>query len=61
MKTPYQMKIKFACTGSKQLRGQPDTQFSNFVTEYLRENEKVCATVFACSYGAHVKSFRRKK
>ena len=29
--------------------------------EYLRENEKVCETVFACSYGAQVESFKQKK
>ena len=28
-----------------------DTGFSNFAIEYLRENEKVRETVFACSYG----------
>ena len=25
--------------------------FSNFATKYLRKNEKVQETVFACSYG----------
>ena len=29
--------------------------------EYLRENEKVCKTVFACSYRAQVESFKQKK
>ena len=29
--------------------------------EYLRENEKVRETVFACSYGAQVESFKQKK
>ena len=28
--------------------------------EYLRENEKVRETVFACSYGAQVESFKQK-
>ena len=38
-----------------------DTGFSNFAIEYLRENEKVRETVFACSYGAQVESFKQKK
>ena len=29
--------------------------------EYLRENEKVRETVFACSYGAQVEYFKQKK
>ena len=29
--------------------------------EYLCENEKVCGTVLACSYGAQVESFKQKK
>ena len=37
-----------------------DTQFSNFVIEYLRENEKFRETVFACSYWAQVESFMPK-
>ena len=28
--------------------------------EYLRENEKVRETVFACSYGAQVEYFKQK-
>ena len=28
--------------------------------EYLRENKKVRETVFACSYGAQVESFKQK-
>ena len=36
------------------------TRFSNFAIEYLRENEKVRKTVFACSCGAPVKSFKHK-
>ena len=38
-----------------------DKQFSNFAIEYFRENEKVCETVFVCSYGAQVESFKAKK
>ena len=30
-----------------------DTRFSNFVIEYLPENEKVRETVLGCSRGAH--------
>ena len=37
-----------------------DTRFSNLVIEYLCEKEKVCETVFACSYWAHVKFFEQK-
>ena len=37
-----------------------DTGFSIFAIEYLRENENVCKTVFACSYGAKVESFKPK-
>ena len=29
--------------------------------EYLRENEKVCETVFVGSYGAQVESFKQNK
>ena len=39
----------------------PDARFSNFANEYLRENEKVCKTVFDCSYGAQVESFKEKE
>ena len=39
-----------------------DTRFSNFVIEYIRKNEKVRdKTVFACSYGAQVESFKKIK
>ena len=38
-----------------------DTGFSNFAIKYLRENEKVRETVFACSYGAQVESFKQIK
>ena len=37
-----------------------DTGFSIFAIEYLRENENVCKTVFACSYGAKAESFKPK-
>ena len=37
-----------------------DTQFSNFAIEYLREKERVRETVFACSYGAQVESYKQK-
>ena len=33
-----------------------DTQLLNFAIKYLLENEKVCETIFACSYGAQVES-----
>ena len=35
--------------------------FFIFAIEYLRENEKVRETVFACSYGAQVESFKQIK
>ena len=38
-----------------------DTQFSNFAIEYLHEREKVRETVLACSYWAHVESFKQKQ
>ena len=38
-----------------------DTGFSSFAIEYLRENEKFRETVFACSYGAQVVTFKPKK
>ena len=34
-------------------------QISNFAINYLRKNEKVRETVFACSYGAQVQSFKQ--
>ena len=37
-----------------------DTWFPNFAIEYLHEDEKVHETVFACSYGAQVKSVKQK-
>ena len=38
-----------------------DMQFSNFVSEYLWENKKVRETVFACSNGTQIESFKPKK
>ena len=38
-----------------------DTRFSNLVIEYLCENEKVRETVFVCSYGAQIESFKQKR
>ena len=38
-----------------------DTWFSNFAIEYLRENEKVCETVFACLFVAQIESFKKTK
>ena len=39
-----------------------DTHISNFVIEYLDENEKACNIAFACcSYGAEVESFQQLK
>ena len=32
----------------------------DFIIKYLRENEKVRETIFACSYGAQVESFKQK-
>ena len=46
---PYEKIVDFA-----------DTQFSSFVIEYLYDNEKVCATILACSYGAQVESYKQK-
>ena len=37
-----------------------DMWFSNFAIEYLCENEKDRNTIFACSYGAQVESFKQK-
>ena len=37
-----------------------DTGFSNFVIEYLRENEKFRETVFACAYEAQVEFLAKK-
>ena len=37
-----------------------ETRVLNFAIEYLRENEKVHETFFACSYGVQVKSFKKK-
>ena len=36
------------------------TRFSNFAIEYLREDKQVRETVFVCSYGAQVKSYKQK-
>ena len=38
-----------------------DMRFSNFAIEYLRENEKVCETVFACLFVAQIESFKKTK
>ena len=38
-----------------------DTGFSILAIEYLCENETFCETVFSCSYGALVESFKPKK
>ena len=38
-----------------------DMRISNFAIEYLCKNENVRKTVFACSYGAQVESFKQKK
>ena len=38
-----------------------DTGFSIFAIKYLRENEKVCEIVFACSYGAQVEYIEHNK
>ena len=38
-----------------------NTRFSNIAIEYIRENKKVRETVFACSYGAQVGSFKQEK
>ena len=38
-----------------------ETRFSNFASKYLRKNEKVRETVFACSCGAQVEYFMQKK
>ena len=35
-------------------------QISNFASEYLRENQKVRETDFACTYEAQVESFKQK-
>ena len=41
----------------KKLRVRVEMRFSNFAIKYLRENENVRETVFACSYGAQVDFF----
>ena len=38
-----------------------DTRFSNFAIEYLCKNEKLHETVYACSFGAQIESFKPKK
>ena len=38
-----------------------DKRFLNFAIEYQSKNEKVCKSVFACSYGAQIESFSGKK
>ena len=38
-----------------------DMRFSTFAIEYLRENEYVRKTIFACFYGAQVEYFKQKK
>ena len=35
--------------------------FFKLKIEYLQENEKVCKTVFVCSYGAQVEPFKQIK
>ena len=47
--------------GVRVVNDYADTRISNFVIEYLRKNERFCETVFACSYGAQVESFKPKK
>ena len=37
------------------------TTLTHIFREYLRENEKVSETVFACSYGAQVESLKKEK
>ena len=51
-------KEKFACSCSPVVLDYGDTRFSNFKIEYLCET--FCETVFACSYGAQVESFKLK-
>ena len=50
-KCPYLKKNLRVCL----VNDYADTQFSNFTIEY------VCGTVFACSYGVQVESFKQKK
>ena len=36
-------------------------KFSNYAIEYLHENEKFGETVFSCSCGAQIESFKQKR
>ena len=56
-KSPHLKKKLLVCV----LVDYADTQFSNFAIEYLRENEKVHKTVFACSYGTQIEYFKQQK
>ena len=38
-----------------------DMQFLNFAIEYFCKSKNVHETVFVCSYGAQVESFKQKK
>ena len=49
---------KIACPRSQRLRGHAIFELA---IEYLRENEKVRETACACSYGALVESYKKRK
>ena len=51
-------KQKIACPRSQRLRGHAIFELA---IEYLRENEKVRETACACSYGALVESYKKRK
>ena len=49
------------CSTTMQVSAKSDCPFPNFAFKYLREDEKFRETVFACSYGAQVESFKPRK
>ena len=64
MQYSYKISVKGTMTQDFQhffnIKKTPPGRFLNFTIEYLRKNKKVRETVFACSYGAKVESFKQK-
>ena len=52
-------KEKFACLLSQRLRGHAIFELYDWISRQKKKN--VCGTVFACSYGVQVESFKQKK
>ena len=59
MKT-FVSKEKFRCRRSRGLCRNVIFELCDRIPTYLRENEKVCETVFACSYGTQIESLSKK-